>query len=64
MDNRPSENQHRVHRYSRRPILAVVATVFALHPVNLPPVKLDIHLTVGSRQSAEWRSAEKEGERK
>ncbi|KAB0631209.1 hypothetical protein [Burkholderia stagnalis] len=64
MENQHSENDRGIRRLSRRPIWVVVATVLTLHPVNLPPVKLDIHLTVDSRPQAEGRSSEKGEEQK
>lgn len=36
-------------RQSRRSALVAIATVLALHPVNLPPVKLDFHVTFDMR---------------
>jgi hypothetical protein len=36
-------------RQSRRSAFVAVATVLALHPVNLPPVKLDFHVTFDTR---------------
>jgi hypothetical protein len=36
-------------RQSRRSAFVAIATVLALHPVNLPPVKLDFHVTFDTR---------------
>lgn len=36
-------------RQSRRSAFVAIATVLALHPVNLPPVKLDFHVTLDTR---------------
>lgn len=60
MKIQPSE----MRRHTRQPIWVVVATVLTLHPVNLPPVKVDFHLTVDSRPHAEGSSAENGGKQK
>jgi len=36
-------------RQSRRPAFAAIVTALALHPVNLPPIKLDLHVTFDTR---------------
>lgn len=41
-DRRPS-------RHFRRPLLLAVATMLTIHPVNLPPIRLDFHVTVDTR---------------
>ncbi|PCE26130.1 hypothetical protein BWP39_16530 [Paraburkholderia acidicola] len=46
---RAEESIERKSRQSRRSIFVAIATVLALHPLNLPPVKLDFHVTLDTR---------------
>lgn len=43
----------RKSQQSRRSIFVAIATVLAVHPLNLPPVKLDFHVTLDTRPYAE-----------
>ena len=55
MENLPPEDdvaERRTPRQSRRSILVAIA-VLALHPLNLPPVKVDFHITFDTRPYAE-----------
>jgi hypothetical protein len=51
MNNQTREEKQIVttSRQSGRSALVAVATVLALHPLNLPPVKLDFHVTLDTR---------------
>lgn len=50
---RAEESIQRKSRQSRRSIFVAIATLLAVHPLNLPPVKLDFHVTFDTRSYAE-----------
>lgn len=47
--SRAEESIERKSRQSRRSIFVAIATILTLHPLNLPPVKLDFHVTLDTR---------------
>lgn len=46
---RAEESIERKSRQSRRSIFVAIATLLTLHPLNLPPVRLDFHVTLDTR---------------
>jgi hypothetical protein len=58
---RAEESIKRTLRQPRRSIFVAIATVLAVHPLNLPPVKLDFHVTLDTRPYAEesFKSSQK-----
>jgi hypothetical protein len=50
---RAGQSIGRKSRQSRRSIFVAIATVLAVHPLNLPPVKFDFHVTLDTRPYAE-----------
>ena len=51
--SRAEESVERKSRQSRRAIFVAIATLLTLHPLNLPPVKLDFHVTLDTRPYSE-----------
>lgn len=50
MSNLPSDNsRHLPTRRSRRSLLVAVAAMLTLHPIDLPPLRFDFHVTVDTR---------------